>query len=596
MGSGCSAKSKYTPVVELKGVGQGSALAEAMAAAASKSSTAGAGDPPPDTKESLRVGMTVRLKGLKACPELNGTSASVVKFDPANGRWTVRLESGEEKAIKVENVVIETVKVGGYVRLTGLQKEASLNGMIGTVESYDAAAGRWTVKLSGGVKKALKAQNLVALVNTSAKTPAPARDERAEAEERMETSGPFNDVEDSPLLLALRCGHIRLARGSYFRRRFKEGAAWQRRQDIDESDLWPLEQAASMWAEWRSNFFIAVSYPWLARDHSDPESFHLQRLAYVLRHWCHPPLLLHGSTITPNQEVAGPPDVGVFLDFTCLHQQQKGGLTREEALYQSALDSMGYVYGHEHTTVWRFTNVPAGMPRKYHHRGWTCFESCLAANKAFQDDKVFSFSDTFDPTNEATRQAGFWRKYRQTASPPCSPERFAELLWGCEQEVKNVWAPFNKVFAEPADKNIVVAKFREAWDEQRRVRELDFKSVGWGDTEAMQLAALLPSFCNLEALRLTGNRIGDVGAEAVLGALFTSPLRILDLGDNCIGARGANAMCAALPSASKLVFLFAFANPFTSEDTARWQLTTAWGAAGKEKQGLILDHFALNAK
>jgi len=249
----------------------------------------------------------------------------------------------------------------------------------------------------------------------------------------------------------------------------------------------------------------------------------------------------------------------------------------------------------EHTTVFRFVAVPVGTQRKYFHRGWTAFETCLAGNKAFQDDKVFTFTEFLDPKVEPPRLAHFWKQHKQQSLPPCSPERFSELLWACEQQVK-VFRPPEKVFTDSNDKAFVTTKFRLAWEEQRAIRELEFKNVGWEDAEVTQLASIITSFPKLEALRLTGNKITDAGIEVLMTSLVNSTLRILDLGDNAIGPAGLNSIAAALPSMPALEFLFAFANPCCKDETARWQVTTAWGAVGKDKQCLILDHFALSSQ
>lgn len=598
MGSGSSARDKYAPAVEVTKVRP--APATGLPGSGGGGSTGSSASAPAEQRRAaVRVGTTVRLCDLKASTHLNGAPGYVVAFEPEKGRWTVRLEGGEEIAVKPDNMIVEPVQAGSPVRVTGLEKESILNGLVGIAESYDPNTGRWTVKLSGDVKKALKPQNLVALARPSQTQYRPS--EQEESEKRLVTEGRYHDLEGSPLFIALRCGALRLVRGAYLRRRCREGLPWQRRQELEVGDLWEPAEAAAMWSQWRSNFFIAVSYPWLSRDHSDPEMYHLQRLGCFLEHWHQgPPLLLQKrqtAILTGTDELDLPPDVGVFLDFCCLHQQEKGGVSREVAEYQAAVNLMGFAYGHEHTTVLRLTGTPVSVPRKYHLRGWACLETCLAANKAFQDNKLFTFGDYVDPAEESpTRSAAFWRKFKQSALPPCSQERFSDLLLGCERGVKLVLAPHNQVFTEASDKPLVLKLFREAWEEQRQVREFDFKNMGWHDVEAAQLASSLASFGQLEAVRLTGNRIGDVGAEALLAALSGTKIRILDLGDNDIGPKGAGAMSSALPSASALRVLVAFANPFCSDETSRWQLITAWGAAGKDKSLLALDHFALRCK
>jgi len=257
---------------------------------------------------------------------------------------------------------------------------------------------------------------------------------------------------------------------------------------------------------------------------------------------------------------------------------------------------MALLYGHTHTCVLRLTSVPPHVEKKYFHRGWTAFESCISGNKPYADDKVYEFGDDFKHDSELAMKEKFVRKYKQRLQPPVSYERFSELFWRMEEQVKVLRVPYNKLFTQAEDKAWAMNKFREAWEEQRKVRELDFKSMGWGDSEALQLAAALPSFPNLETLHLTGNKIGDAGAEAIVGALANSQLHSLDLSDNGIGRAGAAKLAASLAGAADLAFLYAFANPFCSEEDARWQVVNAWKAAGKAKESLVLDHFALKHK
>lgn len=55
---------------------------------------------------------------------------------------------------------VDTFEVGGVVRLVGLKAAAHLNGQVGTLERFDAAGGRWEVKLREGDIKAIKLVNL----------------------------------------------------------------------------------------------------------------------------------------------------------------------------------------------------------------------------------------------------------------------------------------------------------------------------------------------------------------------------------------------------------------------------------------------------
>lgn len=49
-------------------------------------------------------GQTVRLRGLQACPELNGELGIALWFAEASGRWLVRLRNGDGKKLKPSNL------------------------------------------------------------------------------------------------------------------------------------------------------------------------------------------------------------------------------------------------------------------------------------------------------------------------------------------------------------------------------------------------------------------------------------------------------------------------------------------------------------
>jgi len=558
-----------------------------------------------DCPSALRVGAAVRLRHLKAQPWLNDALATCVSFDASTNRWTVRLECGDEKAVKADNLAAATLCVGAHVRIWGLKSDSALNGMVGTLESYDAESNRWTVCMSGGVKKALKGQNLLALhgMQAGSESRGPACDlgacDALSIGDRDHPRGPFQELQSSPLYEALSKGHVRLVRGSYFQRRAAEGLPWQRRAEVSDCDLWSPEVAVKHWADFGPGFFLALSYPWLSREHSDPELWHLRRLAWIIAEWrgalSSTPFFEHvipplsGSDMTTKALA----DVGVFVDFISIGQKSKQGTSSEELQYQEAMKVMALVYGHRDTSVLRFTMVPPRIERKYGHRGWTGFESCISNNKAFADGKVFDFGELFQPEHEVATKAAFLKKYKVKQVPPCSAERFQEMLYLCEEDVKKLRVPYDRLFTDPSDKPIVVKKFKDAWEEQRMFRELDFNGAGWENVEALQLASVLPHFAKLEVVRLSGNRIGDQGAEAIVAAIADCPVKLIDISDNCVSTAGADGMAAGLPLSRHLAWFYGFANPFCGSDEARWRLTTAWVAAGRSKENLVLDHFAL---
>lgn len=52
----------------------------------------------------ISCGQTVKLTGLKGMRELNGELGLAISFSPTNGRWAVRLRSGDSKLVRPENL------------------------------------------------------------------------------------------------------------------------------------------------------------------------------------------------------------------------------------------------------------------------------------------------------------------------------------------------------------------------------------------------------------------------------------------------------------------------------------------------------------
>lgn len=67
-------------------------------------------------KETLTQGTVARIQGLQGAKHLNGNLVTCEKWDNSKGRWTVRLQNGEEKSLKPENLFcgkgVETLRPG----------------------------------------------------------------------------------------------------------------------------------------------------------------------------------------------------------------------------------------------------------------------------------------------------------------------------------------------------------------------------------------------------------------------------------------------------------------------------------------------------
>lgn len=105
--------------------------------------------------DGLKPDAKVRITGIKSQVTLNGQLGILQSFDAAAQRWTVWLEAESRQiAAKLDNLwVFEEGKdpgpfaAGQPVEMHGMQKAMHLNGQSGFLVSFDAEKGRWIVNL-----------------------------------------------------------------------------------------------------------------------------------------------------------------------------------------------------------------------------------------------------------------------------------------------------------------------------------------------------------------------------------------------------------------------------------------------------------------
>ena len=141
---------------------------------------------------------------------------------------------------------------------------------------------------------------------------------------------------------------VRLVNADFLIAQHERGEVLLRRQDMPAHAFYdgPIGTGSGV-------TFIAVSYAWLSKDHSDPDGFHLATLA---------PLL---AAFQKRYRKAV-----VFIDFCSLFQRERDDLQAE--LFQIGLGALTLIYGHQHTTVWCLSRTPPGIERGYGDRGWWC--------------------------------------------------------------------------------------------------------------------------------------------------------------------------------------------------------------------------------
>ena len=122
----------------------------------------------------LRAGDRVQLHSLKAKPEYNGKSGTLVAFDTKSERWQVDLASGSSLTVKAGNLTKlptgaaggcadDVLHAGDRVEVHSLQAKPEHNGKPGTLVAFDATSGRWQVDLASGGSLKVKAGNLTKL-------------------------------------------------------------------------------------------------------------------------------------------------------------------------------------------------------------------------------------------------------------------------------------------------------------------------------------------------------------------------------------------------------------------------------------------------
>ena len=160
--------------------------------------------------------------------------------------------------------------------------------------------------------------------------------------------------------LAVRMGHgkrdgaaVRLVQGDYLVGLYERGEPMRPRQELPEAAFYDGPLGAGSGVE-----LSAVSYPWLSKRHPDPDRFHLNTLA---------PLLKAYARFNPV----------VFLDFLCLFQGERTSAQAE--LFKQGLRAINVIYGQQHVKVWCLTRVPRHVDVDYFGRGWCTFELTIAS-------------------------------------------------------------------------------------------------------------------------------------------------------------------------------------------------------------------------
>merc|ERR1719428_2715348 len=114
--------------------------------------------------DEIPTGKKVVIQGLQSAPQHNGKEGAVQNYDPSSQRYTIELQDGDSVALKTARL---TVMVDNC-RVTGITSKPELNGSRGRVVNYDPEKGRYTVILSSGAGISLSPSNLILPEGTKA--------------------------------------------------------------------------------------------------------------------------------------------------------------------------------------------------------------------------------------------------------------------------------------------------------------------------------------------------------------------------------------------------------------------------------------------
>jgi hypothetical protein len=358
-------------------------------------------------------------------------------------------------------------------------------------------------------------------------------------------------------------------------------------------------------------FLHSVSYCWITPEHSDPEGFHLRRLARALAalRAMREKMIQEGGS-TNGLPADFPLDVGVFWDGGSLYQNHCGFRRNpvENDYFVSALHHMQLLYGHSHVVVLKLTVVPdctqpldedrryaavvQGKSKQlgwlYNDKGWPFFESSLCnANPAIYGSRL-ELGEGFDEgldeglTSVASDGDAMLKLFSDQFGNEWFDTKRAEVARPTEAARKRYSGPFvlrfyagrfgggrapplhpnrfevelrRRTFAVDADAPMVSGLYRDTFEKMSAQTEvMDCWNVGWDSADAERLGeALAAGWPKLRILGVHWNRIGDAGVAALAASLPLLPnLTRLLLGQTGIRAGGVKALAAALPSVSKL--------------------------------------------
>uniref|UniRef100_A0A7S1F6A1 Uncharacterized protein n=1 Tax=Noctiluca scintillans TaxID=2966 RepID=A0A7S1F6A1_NOCSC len=308
-------------------------------------------------------------------------------------------------------------------------------------------------------------------------------------------------------------GSIAPVRGSYLLNETRLKC----RQELPKHAVWTREELEP--EQGRCVLFVALSYRWLSKEHSDPDGFHLNIVQHMMRR------------MMEEDDGDATMDFAMFIDFSSLFQGER---TQEQNdLFQKGLRESNVWYASTQAMSWLQRRLPHGFSgAAYEDSGW-CF--CEAAISSAIKSSFYRCDLSQDAGEDALGLN--FRDVTTGRMVPLTPERMGQIL----DNDKNFT---NKKEDGPKVKRIYQEFFAATASE---TTSLDFERSGWHATHVGDLVEILPWFSNLQMLSLTENPIGVAGAQVLASALKTnSTITSLGLSDCGVGDGGAHALAEAL--------------------------------------------------
>eukprot|EP00928_Gymnodinium_smaydae_P034133 TRINITY_DN24268_c0_g1_i1.p1 TRINITY_DN24268_c0_g1~~TRINITY_DN24268_c0_g1_i1.p1 ORF type:complete len:513 (+),score=82.96 TRINITY_DN24268_c0_g1_i1:311-1849(+) len=334
-----------------------------------------------------------------------------------------------------------------------------------------------------------------------------------------------------------------LLKGTWLAELAERGGRLPRRQDLPDEAVWRVADLQRGFDEYdhrarscRPPKIVAVSHPWLRREHPDPHGDQVKQLLPLIKSRL--------RDLGPGSELA------VFLDYCSLFQEPR--TATEEELYLESMRDIGLWYANLKTETWLLTDTPetcslpadiTGDPgatavASTGDRGWMMFERAIAGLVAIEGVGARnSLLDISKFEDESMEWKDVATNYGADRSPPMLPDEFNEEL-------------ASKVFGRQEDLALLQRMYRDTFNEVMASTSVFILcDLGWADEEACKMAVAISSCSMLRGIELEGNLISNRGISSLMEALsHCTLLESIILCSNDIGDAGAEAMAKILPA------------------------------------------------